>query len=180
LSAPDGAGYVLAGGVGDAVIHGGMGDDVIYGGTGNDTLSGGDGNDIIHSGAGNNTLYGGAGEDIFAFDFSKLTSGSTDIIKDFSLGEDKVNLGDLFGQAETLHELLDVTKVGDAYEAKWAGGSISLALGPDAARLDVYDDASGHHKTIVLEGGSFADLVHDYATALKLLAEIIQTGGGTS
>jgi hypothetical protein len=38
------------------------------------------------------TLYGGAGEDVFMFDF---LDNETDIIQDFDIAEDKLNIADI-------------------------------------------------------------------------------------
>ncbi len=54
---------------------------------GNDFLYGGNGNDVINGGAGRDRLYGEAGADRFVFDdgdFGGVTSGTADIIHDFS------------------------------------------------------------------------------------------------
>ena len=98
---------LLYGGDGDDHIEGGAGDDFIFGNKGNDLLEGGDGNDHLrgHQGAdvikggagddqiiggsGNDILEGGAGNDTFIFDH---TNNAGDIITDFTVGEDILDL----------------------------------------------------------------------------------------
>ncbi|SYZ81465.1 iron-regulated protein FrpC [Vibrio paracholerae] len=88
---------IILGHAGNDVLDGGLGDDVLYGGSGNDILIGGLGSDI---------LTGGSGEDIFKWVDGDL-DGSTDRITDFKIGEDKIDLSDLFSDpTNTLDDLL--------------------------------------------------------------------------
>jgi len=98
---------VLYGDLGDDIVGGGKGNDLLYGGLGNDILKGGPGNDTLHGGFGNDilrgslgndiiygdegddTLWGGEGQDIFVF----TENSGNDIIKDFELGEDVIDVG---------------------------------------------------------------------------------------
>ncbi|MBU6339714.1 MAG: cadherin-like domain-containing protein, partial [Rickettsiales bacterium] len=81
---------------GDDISYGGNGNDVIYGGTGNDTLYGEAGNDILIGGAGKDTLYGGVGSDSFTFtSLDQSVVSSADVIKDFTKGEDLIDLSGL-------------------------------------------------------------------------------------
>ena len=66
----------------DDVLDGGAGDDRVFGQLGDDTLSGGTGDDY---------LEGGIGNDVFAFEDG---SGS-DVIGDFTIGEDLLDLSNL-------------------------------------------------------------------------------------
>lgn len=84
----------LFGGTGDSLLVGGTGDDVLLGGIGNNTLIGGDGVD---------TLTGGTGIAQFVYEGNVFANGVAtpagitginvlnrpDIIKDFTVGEDK-------------------------------------------------------------------------------------------
>lgn len=106
---------LLYAGIGDDEAFGGAGRDLIYGGAGNDNLWGGDDNDVVDGGAGNDfvaggegndelfggagtdrliggtgsdTMTGGAGEDTFMF----LSGSGVDLIKDFSVAEDQIDL----------------------------------------------------------------------------------------
>lgn len=77
----------------------GGGDDVISGGAGNDVIFGQEGNDVISGGAGNDVLYGGSGNDTFMFE--ALTDG-LDIIKDFEIGQDSLDLTSLVSITDPL------------------------------------------------------------------------------
>ena len=90
----------LDGGGGDDTMHGDEGADVLRGRTGDDELDGGRGadrliggagNDTLDGGQGNDSLLGGAGSDKFVF----AGVFGTDTIRDFSDGEDLIDLSAL-------------------------------------------------------------------------------------
>ena len=69
-------------------IIGTSGNNTLSGMAGNDYIYGGAGNDSISGGAGRDFLYGEAGADRFVFDdgdFGGATSGTADLLRDFSL-----------------------------------------------------------------------------------------------
>ena len=69
----------LLGGDGDDVINGNKGNDYIFGGIGADKLTGGSGNDVFH--------------------YENLTDskqGAYDTIQDFTVGQDRIDLAELF------------------------------------------------------------------------------------
>jgi hypothetical protein len=97
------------------ILIGGDGNDELYGEEGEDQLYGGSGDDHLYGGFGNDFLEGGAGQDEFVLDsiarslgkaltntkqlassqFSEqplVPSQNTDIISDFTIGEDKISL----------------------------------------------------------------------------------------
>ena len=90
---------------GNDVINGAKGSDNIISGRGNDTLNGGEGDDYLHGydgddiltgGSGRDVLIGGQGSDIFRFnDLIDSTTQETDIIKDFELGIDLIDIADV-------------------------------------------------------------------------------------
>jgi Ca2+-binding RTX toxin-like protein len=86
---------VLDGGIKDDVLRGGAGSDTVIGGRGWDTLYGGKGNDIIVGGIGRDDMTGGADNDTFVFnstDDGSAIRQNADLIRDFTRGEDKIDL----------------------------------------------------------------------------------------
>lgn len=102
----DGGDDQIWGDAGDDWISGGIGHDVLYGGAGRDRLhavsggdwmNGGPGADWLHAGVGPDTMFGGTGADGFIFT-SAAAAGLgrvRDSIRDFTSGEDYVNLASI-------------------------------------------------------------------------------------
>ncbi|WP_270019388.1 Ig-like domain-containing protein [Vibrio sp. LaRot3] len=88
---------ILMGHQGDDILDGGLGDDFLFGGAGDDILIGGQGNDI---------LSGGEGSDTFVWLDGDL-DGGLDVITDFTVSEDKIDISDLLQPNETMEQLLD-------------------------------------------------------------------------
>ncbi|MEL6582635.1 MAG: calcium-binding protein [Pseudomonadota bacterium] len=82
----------LKGNDGNDFLVGGGGSDRLNGGDDDDNLSGGGGKDKIEGGAGNDSLTGGGGADTFIF--TSRGDRGTDIIEDFELGKDRLQLRD--------------------------------------------------------------------------------------
>ena len=78
---------LLQSGAGNDQLFGGVGDDELNGEDGDDNLIGGEGNDTIAGLSGADTLTGNAGSDRFI-----LSTEGTDIITDFTMGEDLLEL----------------------------------------------------------------------------------------
>ncbi len=80
----------------DAAASGGDDFDIVEGHNGQNVLSGGAGNDLIIGLGGDDILIGGEGNDVFAFGVrdngGELDFDGNDIIQDFTIGEDQVNL----------------------------------------------------------------------------------------
>jgi Ca2+-binding RTX toxin-like protein len=100
----------IYGGGGNDTIAGADGDDRIWGGSGADRIYGGNGNDIISSGAGADKTWGGAGQDTFVYGYNPGSSemsydaqGGIDIIADFQVGIDKIDLRGYGITADTLN-----------------------------------------------------------------------------
>lgn len=85
---------ILQGFQGNDVLTGQGGNDSLYGGQGNDTLNGDEGNDILRGDKGQDILTGGSGGDIFILPVSAAVNNinAVDIITDFIVGEDQINL----------------------------------------------------------------------------------------
>lgn len=109
LNGGDGADRLFGDDGGDG-LSGGRGDDLLYGGLGNDKLQGGDGDDVLRgnggadrltSGAGADTMIGGGGDDIFVFRTQDV-DGSINVIRDFVVGEDVIDLKALDANEEII------------------------------------------------------------------------------
>ncbi|WP_375173916.1 calcium-binding protein [Pseudooceanicola sp.] len=81
-------GAAQQGGAAGDVLTGGHSGDLLWGAAGDDILRGNAGADILAGGAGQDTLTGGAGADVFVFD----DNPSRDLVTDFELGEDRIDL----------------------------------------------------------------------------------------
>ena len=93
---------------------------LISGGLGNDTLKGEGGDDILIGGLGNNTLTGGPGADTFQY----LTGGSGhDVITDFAVGTDKLDLSQLLQGENATTASLD-----DYLHFKVVGGTTTIDI----------------------------------------------------
>lgn len=93
-TAPDDKGWSLSGlGAADR-LTGAAGNDRIDGGVGSDLLAGAAGDDVIQGGSGKDALTGGTGSDRFVFLLgdSKAGGGLRDVITDFQIGADKIDL----------------------------------------------------------------------------------------
>ncbi|MCR9943352.1 Calx-beta domain-containing protein, partial [Vibrio owensii] len=142
------------GGAGDDVIFGEEGSDIVFGGTGHDILDGGEGSDAVRGGSGNDVLIGGSGddiligddgEDIFKFidDGSGIRDGEIDTIKDFTKGEDKIDISDL------LH-----TDDSDSIDSLLANNEIGLEADGDNLILTISESDGSASQKVVIEGGS--------------------------
>ncbi|EPH6097250.1 cadherin-like domain-containing protein, partial [Vibrio cholerae] len=144
----------LYGGLGDDILFGQGGDDELYGEDGNDILFGGTGNDILIGGLGNDILTGGSGEDLFKWVDGDL-DGSRDRITDFTIGQDKIDLSELFtDETRTLDQLLNshVIEITD----KGENSEIVINNGHD------------NQLTIQLDGVSFNELTNQLASIIQI------------
>lgn len=110
---------ILEGGQGNDFLYGGHGKDTLYGGSGKDSLTGGKDDDILVGGLGSDILTGERGSDKFVFkQGDSLLKGEFDIIKDFQVGLDKIELqgwGDIdasswFGEVVSQGSLANTSK----------------------------------------------------------------------
>ncbi|MGR5437786.1 Calx-beta domain-containing protein, partial [Vibrio owensii] len=142
------------GGAGDDVIFGEEGSDILFGGTGHDILDGGEGSDAVRGGSGNDILSGGSGddiligddgEDIFKFvdDGTGIRDGEIDTIKDFTKGEDKIDISDLLHTDDT-----------DSIDSLLANNEIGLEADGDNLILTISESDGSASQKVVIEGGS--------------------------
>ncbi len=126
---------VIMGGEDAATLTGGTLGDMILGGDGAERIEGGAGSDLLADGAGADTLSGGAGADLFVLS----ADGEADVISDFQLGIDKIDLS-LWGGVNSLAALtITATATGalishgdEVLEIRSANG---LPIQPAAFRL---------------------------------------------
>ncbi|WP_420907069.1 Calx-beta domain-containing protein [Vibrio owensii] len=119
--------------------------DTLYGQQGDDILFGHGGNDILVGGSGDDILIGGSGEDTFKFidDGSGIRDGEIDTIKDFTKGEDKIDISDL------LH-----TDDSDSIDSLLANNEIGLEADGDNLILTISESDGSASQKVVIEGGS--------------------------
>ncbi|EMQ67538.1 cadherin domain protein [Vibrio cholerae O1 str. NHCC-008D] len=155
LAAYGGAGNdTLIGGDGNDALRGGADNDYLSGGRGNDVLRGDSGNDILIGGLGNDILTGGSGEDLFKWVDGDLDN-SKDRITDFTIGQDKIDLSDLFSdETRTLDQLLNshVIEITD----KGQNSEIVINKG------------STEHVTIQLDGVAASDILSHLGDIFKM------------
>ncbi|MFS1596819.1 Ig-like domain-containing protein [Vibrio cholerae] len=145
---------LIFGGSGNDHLYGGDGNDVLRGGSGDDYLDGGSGNDILIGGLGNDILTGGSGEDLFKWVDGDLDN-SKDRITDFTIGQDKIDLSDLFSdETRTLDQLLNshVIEITD----KGQNSEIVINKGPT------------EHVTIQLDGIAASDLLSNLENIIQI------------
>ncbi|WP_428774911.1 M10 family metallopeptidase C-terminal domain-containing protein, partial [Vibrio sp.] len=128
-----------------------------------DELQGTDGADIIIGGTGNDTLIGGAGEDIFTWLDNTLDNG-TDVIKDFTLGEDWIDITDVL-QDDDYVDIDDLVSI------------VGVEVVDQNVVLTVSDE--GVEQTIVIDNG--VEILGDYIgpdnsfNQLEILTQIMKT-----
>ena len=116
----------LFGGQGLDLMQGGEGDDSLFAGSEDDDLNGGVGNDNLSGDLGNDTLNGGSGTDSFVFN---STTEGVDIIEDFSLGFERINLARIFSATGSV---VTAANLSQFVQATPAGAGADSFLGVDA------------------------------------------------
>ncbi|ROV60395.1 hypothetical protein EGH82_09600, partial [Vibrio ponticus] len=154
---------VAHGGGGNDEIYGQGGTDLIFGGSGHDILDGGTGRDALRGGSGNDTLIGGLGNDILMggddFDLFKfvdqgdgIRDGEVDIIKDFTRGEDALDISDILDvvEGQNVEDLLSLAIAPDENDSDDLKLTISSG---DSTHTVILENATSQYK----EGGSLLD-----------------------
>ncbi|WP_322894997.1 MULTISPECIES: calcium-binding protein [unclassified Yoonia] len=85
---PGPVGATITPAVAGHIVTGTAGNDILMAGRTNSVISGGDGDDILRDGPGSDMLTGGAGADLFIL----TPDGAPDMITDFELGKDRLDL----------------------------------------------------------------------------------------
>lgn len=138
---------------GNDTLLGSDANEIFYGAAGNDTINGGAGDDILVGGAGVDSLTGGAGADVFRFNsqsdsYRTATTSFDDIITDFDVTQDKIDLADL----------------GFIGLGNGRGGTlqVSYSASNDRTYLKDYDaDANGERFELILSGNLVDKLTSD-------------------
>lgn len=157
---------------GDDDLYGFGGDDYLDGGRGNDHIHGGSGSDVLIGGTGTNDLWGGTGYDFFVMSKRDWSGPSDDLVRDFTLNVDRIDLRDWgvsdFSQIEAL---LATDSYGDAtLNAFYAGYDHVLTLdgiapGQLLPKDFMYANPSALNRTgtgydDVLFGSRYADVLY--------------------
>ncbi|GIB18142.1 Leukotoxin [Vibrio cholerae] len=155
LAAYGGAGNdTLIGGDGNDALRGGADNDYLSGGRGNDVLRGDSGNDVLIGGLGSDILTGGSGDDLFKWVDGDLDN-SKDRITDFTIGQDKIDLSDLFpDETRTLDQLLNSHVI----EISGQGQNSEIVI----------NKGSTEHVTIQLDGVAAIDLLSNLENIIHL------------
>ncbi|OHY91954.1 hypothetical protein BI375_21255, partial [Vibrio rotiferianus] len=140
----------IRGGNDDDTLYGRGGDDYLLGEAGEDTISGGSGSDILVGGLGNDILIGDDGADIFAW--VDVENGAVDRIKDFTFGEDILDLSEVL-EGVTFN---DISELLDTIPDDNLEGVISIEDSQTGAALTINQE--GKSMSIEFDGMSAADL----------------------
>lgn len=156
---------------GDDDLYGLGGEDYLDGGSGDDDIHGGSGSDVLIGGTGANDLWGGTGYDFFVMSERGWSGFSDDLVRDFTLNVDRVDLRD-WGVSDfsQVRALLATDSYGDAtLNAYFAGYDHVLTLdgiapGQLLAKDFIYANPSALNQTgtgydDVLFGSRYADVL---------------------
>jgi serralysin len=161
---------LLFGDAGDDLLRGGNGNDSLDGGAGKDTIDGGIGNDTLVGGDGVDILTGGTGSDQFTYGGNVFANGiaapagttgisvlgQPDIIKDYTIGEDKFVL-----QAQDLN--LETLVFQKGTSSQLANGNVLVLTDPFPA-AGAAARAIANNSNITADAGIFVY----FNTTLKL------------
>lgn len=140
----------ITGDQGDDTLAGGAGDDHLDGGRGQDRLYGNAGNDTLVSGSGHDVMRGDEGRDVFVIASALYGQWDRNIVLDFTLGDDRLDLRTLgLHSFDEIAPLLEDDINGNATLFVWdAEGYFGPAervtlLGVHAAELSARDFVLG-------------------------------------
>ena len=132
------------------------------------TIIGSDDDDIFYAGGGNDILTGNAGDDLFIWELDNI-DGSTDVITDFALGEDKIDLTDVLDDSAGDGLKLDDLLAGINADA--SSGKLELII--TASNSDT--------QTITLDNIQATDLgLASSASSTQLVTELFNQSGFTT
>lgn len=136
----------ISGGRGDDNIRGGASDDHLFGNSDKDALRGGAGGDILVGGRGMDALTGGRGADVFVFEQVTHSSNNqrADVITDFALGQDLIDLSQLIAGEFTFLGTDRFTATGAEVRAVNHGNDTWI-------RVDLDGDGNADMKIVISE-----------------------------
>ncbi|MFH0258288.1 type I secretion C-terminal target domain-containing protein [Vibrio rumoiensis] len=149
----------LIGTEGHDILIGGLGNDILVGAGGSDTLIGGAGNDELWGGERNGTGDGAADTFVWlAQDIGTQVSPAVDVIKDFELNLDKLDIRDLFSDKDASKTQMD--EILSHITASEDNGKINLTVNTDKGgeQVIVLDNISTHSLGLD-SGASSSDIV---------------------
>jgi VCBS repeat-containing protein len=160
--------FSITGGNAANNLTGGAGNDTLNGDAGNDIIIGGAGADAITGGVGSDTLTGGSGADTFSFAAGDSDVGTIDIVTDYALADD---LLDLVGSATVAADAqgTDVQAAISDGQGPWAAtasianGVITLA-GNDSGRINTLAEWTDVARIMVTVDGATAAFVFNGGT----------------
>lgn len=134
--------------------------DTFIGTDGANVLDGGRGNDVLTGGLGEDVLIGGSGRDVFDFNATaESTVGQADTIKDFTVGQDKIDLSGIDAKVTVFGSFGQVRNLGD--QAFTFIGSDNFSGQSGQLRAVAVNDADGTH--MVVTGDINGDRIADFA-----------------
>ncbi|MET1077860.1 MAG: Ig-like domain-containing protein, partial [Pseudomonas sp.] len=148
----------LLGNLGNDQLTGGSGHDQLDGGAGVDLLFGDDGDDRLIGGLGNDQLTGGAGHDSFIWQAGHAQSGQ-DVIKDFNLSQDRIDLRDLL-QGENDGNILNFLRVNTATSTLEVSSSGGFSGGNGTADLTIKLESGGNPVDLSAYGANSSQIVN--------------------
>jgi Ca2+-binding RTX toxin-like protein len=152
----------------DDTLTGGYDNNVFHGGLGNDFLNGGGGDDVLVGGPGNNTLTGGSGSDTFAWEHGNV---GHDLVTDFSIGVDKLDLSQLLqgenASAASLDDYLHFKVTGSGASLVTTIDVSSVAGASPTQTIDLAGINLATHYGVVPGAGGVVAGGHDTASIIN-------------
>ncbi|WP_284202431.1 Ig-like domain-containing protein, partial [Aliivibrio sifiae] len=142
-------------------LNASTGDDVVIGSDNADIILGHEGDDILIGGLGDDILVGGSGDDIFKWVDQGVSTGS-DTIKDFTVGEDLIDLTDIISGSDSAVDMEDLLS------------HVTVSESGDDLTLAITDDSDNNH-TIIVEGGvgSFGLEDANFSNQSEILTQLL-------
>jgi len=170
----------LTGTLEEDFLIGRKGDDILFGAAGDDGLNGGPGDDILVGGSGDDIYFGGQGADTFV-----ITKGEdADIIDDFKVGKDSLDLSDLgVSWDEFSSGLVEISNVKGGVALEFQMGNSLMFAGLSASDLSqddmIFSDLEAPDDTLVVQAdqGMRIAAVNPFSNTGKEIAATMADNG---